>query len=190
MNFVRTLTLRQLQIFVVAARHLSYARAAEELHLTPPAVSMQLKQLEDNVGLPLFERMGRGVALTGAVNLVGYFPTPTPGKPNREQGPGFAPPVDFSEPSRTYSGALNLTLSTTNAAAIIRYTTNGTLPTVDSPAYAAPVTITSAVQVRARAFVSGLLPGPLHSETYVPLGAPAAAFTSDLPVLLIHHFDR
>ena len=60
MNFVRTLTLRQLQIFAVAARHLSYARAAEELHLTPPAVSMQLKQLEDNAGLPLFERMGRG----------------------------------------------------------------------------------------------------------------------------------
>ncbi len=70
MNFLRTLTLRQLQIFVVAARHLSYARAAEELHLTPPAVSMQLKQLEDNVGLPLFERMGRGVALTGAGELL------------------------------------------------------------------------------------------------------------------------
>jgi DNA-binding transcriptional LysR family regulator len=70
MNFVRTLTLRQLQIFAVAARHLSYARAAEELHLTPPAVSMQLKQLEDNVGLPLFERVGRGVALTGAGELL------------------------------------------------------------------------------------------------------------------------
>ena len=70
MNFVRNLTLRQLQIFVVAARHLSYARAAEELHLTPPAVSMQLKQLEDNVGLPLFERMGRGVALTGAGEML------------------------------------------------------------------------------------------------------------------------
>ena len=70
MNFVRTLTLRQLQIFVAAARHLSYARAAEELHLTPPAVSMQLKQLEDNIGLPLFERLGRGVALTGAGELL------------------------------------------------------------------------------------------------------------------------
>lgn len=70
MNFVRNLTLRQLQIFVVAARHLSYARAAEELHLTPPAISMQLKQLEDNVGLPLFERLGRGVALTGAGELL------------------------------------------------------------------------------------------------------------------------
>ncbi|MCL2636510.1 MAG: LysR substrate-binding domain-containing protein [Betaproteobacteria bacterium] len=70
MNFLRTLTLRQLQIFVIAARHQSYARAAEELHLTPPAVSMQLKQLEDNVGLPLFERKGRGVALTGAGELL------------------------------------------------------------------------------------------------------------------------
>lgn len=70
MNFIRSLTLRQLQIFVVAARHLSYARAAEELHLTPPAVSMQLKQLEDNVGLPLFERMGRGVGLTDAGEML------------------------------------------------------------------------------------------------------------------------
>ena len=70
MNLVRTLTLRQLQIFVVAARHLSYARAAEELHLSPPAVSMQLKQLEDNAGLPLFERMGRGVTLTQAGELL------------------------------------------------------------------------------------------------------------------------
>jgi len=70
MNFVRTLTLRQLQIFVVAARHLSYARAAEELHLSPPAVSMQLRQLEDNVGLPLFERLGRGVTLTDAGEML------------------------------------------------------------------------------------------------------------------------
>ena len=70
MSFVRTLTLRQLQIFVVAARHLSYARAAEELHLSSPAVSMQLRQLEDNIGLPLFERMGRGVTLTDAGNML------------------------------------------------------------------------------------------------------------------------
>ena len=39
-------------------------RAAEELHLTPPAVSMQIKELEEQVGLPLFDRGGRSVALT------------------------------------------------------------------------------------------------------------------------------
>jgi len=66
MDFMRRLTLRQLQIFSVAARHVSFARTAEELHLSPPAISMQLRQLEENTGLPLFERLGRGLALTEA----------------------------------------------------------------------------------------------------------------------------
>ena len=69
MNLIRSLTLRQLQIFVAAAKNLSFARTAEELHLTPPAVSMQLKQLEENIGLPLFERSGREVRLTAAGGL-------------------------------------------------------------------------------------------------------------------------
>jgi len=49
------LTLRQLKIFDAVARHLSFTRASKELHLTQPAVSMQIKQLEEAVGLPLFE---------------------------------------------------------------------------------------------------------------------------------------
>lgn len=69
MNLIRSLTLRQLQIFVAAAKNLSFARTAEELHLTPPAVSMQLKQLEENIELPLFERSGREVRLTAAGSL-------------------------------------------------------------------------------------------------------------------------
>lgn len=72
MNFVRTLTLRQLQIFAVASRHLSFARAAEELHLTQPAISMQIRQLEDAVGLPLFERVGRRLALTEAGEMLSH----------------------------------------------------------------------------------------------------------------------
>ena len=47
-------------------RHLSYTRAAEELHLSQPAVSMQIRQLEDNLGLPLFERVGKKVYITEA----------------------------------------------------------------------------------------------------------------------------
>ncbi|MBB5401893.1 LysR family transcriptional regulator [Paraburkholderia youngii] len=66
LNFVRTLTLRQLQIFVVASRYTSFARAAEELHLTQPAVSMQIHQLEEAVGLRLFERVARKLTLTEA----------------------------------------------------------------------------------------------------------------------------
>lgn len=60
------LTLRQLKIFEAAAHHLSYSRAADILHLTQPAVSMQIKQLEESVGLPLFEQLGKKVYLTEA----------------------------------------------------------------------------------------------------------------------------
>lgn len=65
-NFIRSLTLRQLQIFIVASRHSSFARAAEELHLTQPAISMQIRQLEDAIGLALFERVARRLMLTEA----------------------------------------------------------------------------------------------------------------------------
>ena len=60
------LTLRQLTLFESVARHLSYTRAAEELHLSQPAVSMQVRQLEDSAGLPLFEKIGKRLHLTEA----------------------------------------------------------------------------------------------------------------------------
>ncbi len=58
------ISFRQLRVFVAAAKHASFGKAAEELHLTPPAVSMQIRDLETQVGLPLFERSGRKVILT------------------------------------------------------------------------------------------------------------------------------
>lgn len=63
---MRNLSLRQLRIFVSAARHSSFAKAAEEMHLTAPAVSMQMRDLEEDLGLPLFAKKGRGVTLTSA----------------------------------------------------------------------------------------------------------------------------
>ena len=60
------ITFRQLQIFAAVARNLSFTRASEELHLTQPAVSMQIKQLEQSVGLPLFEQLGKKIYLTDA----------------------------------------------------------------------------------------------------------------------------
>lgn len=61
---MRGATLRQLRAFCAAARHRSFAKAAEELHLTPPAITMQIKELESIVGLPLFDRGAKSVALT------------------------------------------------------------------------------------------------------------------------------
>jgi len=60
------LTLRQLDILEAVARCGSFSRASAELHLTQPAVSMQVKQLESALGLPLFEHMGKRIQLTAA----------------------------------------------------------------------------------------------------------------------------
>lgn len=60
------LTLRQLEIFESVARLGSVTRAAESLHLTQPAVSIQMKSLADAVGRPLTEPVGRGLRLTQA----------------------------------------------------------------------------------------------------------------------------
>lgn len=67
------LTLRQIQVFEAVARHRSYTRAARELHLTQPAVSMQIKQLEDSLGLPLFEQLGKRIYLTDAGREMDHY---------------------------------------------------------------------------------------------------------------------
>ncbi|HFE39626.1 MAG TPA: LysR family transcriptional regulator [Gammaproteobacteria bacterium] len=60
------ITIRQLKVFEAVARHLSYTRAAKELHLTQPAVSMQIKQLEDAIGHKVLEPFGKKNYLTAA----------------------------------------------------------------------------------------------------------------------------
>lgn len=63
---MRNATLRQLKVFESVARHLSFSRAAEELHLTQPAVSTQVRKLQEHAGLPLFEQLGKKIHLTPA----------------------------------------------------------------------------------------------------------------------------
>jgi len=58
------ITFRQLEVFEAVARLLSYTRAARELHLSQPAVSMQIKQLEENLGIDLFDQVGKKIYLT------------------------------------------------------------------------------------------------------------------------------
>jgi DNA-binding transcriptional LysR family regulator len=60
------ITLRQLRIFEAVARHSSISRAATEMHMTQPAVSMQMKQLEEQIGLPLIEQIGKRLIITEA----------------------------------------------------------------------------------------------------------------------------
>jgi LysR family transcriptional regulator, low CO2-responsive transcriptional regulator len=63
---VKNATLRQLKTFETVARRLSFSRAASELNLSAPAVSMQIKHLEEHAGVPLFEQLGKKIYLTPA----------------------------------------------------------------------------------------------------------------------------
>jgi LysR family glycine cleavage system transcriptional activator len=63
-------SLNALKVFWAAARHGSFVKAANELHVTASAVSLQIRQLEDELGLKLFERTPKGLALTAAGNRV------------------------------------------------------------------------------------------------------------------------
>lgn len=73
MGSMRTLNLHQLATFQVVAKHCSYVRAAEELHFSQPAVSAQIRQLEDALGVKLFDQIGRKTHLTQAgAELLSY----------------------------------------------------------------------------------------------------------------------
>ena len=61
--------LNALVVFEAAARHLSFTRAADSLHVTQAAVSHQIKALEEWLGVPLFHRVGRGKGLALLENL-------------------------------------------------------------------------------------------------------------------------
>lgn len=63
-------TLNGLQAFEATARHMSFAAAAEELNLTPSAVSYQVRSLEDRLGVELFARLNRAIALTEAGEML------------------------------------------------------------------------------------------------------------------------
>ena len=58
---MRNLTLRQIRIFLSASKHLSFAKAAEELHVSPAAISLQIKEMESDIGVSLFTRNNRKV---------------------------------------------------------------------------------------------------------------------------------
>lgn len=62
----RRLTFRQIEAFAAVAAHRSFTKAAAALHLTQPAVSLQIKQIVDTLGLPLFVQEGRELTLTDA----------------------------------------------------------------------------------------------------------------------------
>lgn len=70
---IKNATFRQLAALHAVARLGSVSRAATELHLTQPAISIQIKLLEEAAGMPLLEREGRGIRLSGAGELLSGY---------------------------------------------------------------------------------------------------------------------
>ncbi len=63
---MKNITIRQIKIFLCAATCLNFTKAAKELHITSPAVSLQIKQMESDIGVKLFDRNNKKISLTSA----------------------------------------------------------------------------------------------------------------------------
>ena len=122
------------------------------------------------------------------LDSVGPFFSATPGKPNATIGPGFAPEPQFSQAGGTFVSPFQLSLSAADPEVVVRYTMDGTMPTDVSPVYSGPITIGACTQVRARAFGPTLMPGPIHSESYIQITPEVAELASDLPAVILYNF--
>ncbi|MER9637916.1 LysR substrate-binding domain-containing protein [Mesorhizobium sp. M0228] len=99
-------SLTALAVFEASARHLSFKLAAAELNVTPGAVSRQIKAIEDELGVPLFTRLGTGVALTSAgEDLYGVLAS------------GFSRAADIVRNVKRGDRSKNVTLACTDAFA-------------------------------------------------------------------------
>ncbi|HWD17686.1 MAG TPA: CotH kinase family protein [Verrucomicrobiae bacterium] len=119
--------------------------------------------------------------------LTGFFPTPTPDDANTMGGANAAPPVTFARGGGTFVDAFTLQLSAASNAPIY-FTLDGAPPTQESTLYDGGISITGSVQVRARAFLPGMRPGALQSQTYIQLDPGLARTNSNLPAVVIYNF--
>ncbi|MBN1853522.1 MAG: lamin tail domain-containing protein [Pirellulales bacterium] len=126
-----------------------------------------------------------------------YYSNPTPGEPNSMGTEAPAGLITYSVASKTFSAPFQLILSTSSANASIRYTTNGAIPDESSTLYTGPLTISASTRIRARAFETGLAPGPVESESYLLIGSSLTnfrgtgeAFDSNLPLMIFDSFGN
>ena len=127
----------------------------------------------------------------GDPSLTAFFSTPTPGARNQSGGAGFAPEVEFSRPSGTFvlNQTWQLALSTPNPTATIYYTIGTNVPGPTTTEYTGPIGVNNTILIRARAFVPGLLPGPVSSRNYIALANATNVlnFNTPLPVIIVHN---
>ncbi|MCF8261125.1 MAG: CotH kinase family protein [Melioribacteraceae bacterium] len=114
--------------------------------------------------LPVNVSFGRHVNNSDSLVI---FSNPTPGAQNSgDSFPAISPNVEFSSPGGVYINSISITLST-NSAADIYITSDGSEPTKNSQKYSHPLNISSTVVVKAKAFTDGFMPGATTVNTYV-----------------------
>lgn len=123
-------------------------------------------------------------------NAERYFTTPSPGVANAIGYPGASSTLGFSITSRTFVESFELAITATQPAPLaeIRYTVDGSIPGTNALLFTSPLLITNSMQIRARLFEPGFLPGRVRTEAYVRLAQEMLEFSSDLPLILVHSF--
>lgn len=98
----------------------------------------------------------------------GIFTHPTPLQPNAQARLAYTSTPAFSLPAGSYSGTVQVEITSENPNEIIRYTLNGSTPNTSSPIYTAPISLTSTTVLRARAFHNNpdTIPGFIETATY------------------------
>jgi len=119
-----------------------------------------------------------------------YMDAPTPGAANNEGESQVLLKPTFSVSGGTFSDDFDLVMTSSEPAAEIRYTMDGSAPTAGSTLYTGAITIVSSTSIRVRAYKADFIPSSIVSEAYVKLAADATTqeFTSDLPVMVIDTF--
>ena len=111
-----------------------------------------------------FDDISYGEGATGRL----YFRQPTPGVPNGEGFLGFVADLKFSQARGFYDVPFDLTITTTTAGVEIRYTTNGTPPSLtNGVVYTDAIALSATTTLRAGAFKDGFGPSPIDTHTYI-----------------------
>ena len=127
---------------------------------------------------------------------VNYFAEPTPGELNGESGDPPSGPVAFSETTQAFVEAFQLEITSESPTAVIRYTTDGSLPDVNSELYTGPIDVTGPLRIHARAFEDNRSPGPVTSAGFIQLSDSLVnfengeVFSSNLPVIVFDSFGN
>lgn len=124
----------------------------------------------------------------GVNRSVGYLENPSPGAINfglQADGPP-AESVKFDRAGGAFSGSATLAiLPPASPTAVVRYTTNGSIPNTTSRVYSSRFNITDTTTIRARVYEKGRLPGDVKSRTFLELASNVRNFTSNLPIVVV-----